>query len=81
MSTWHVWGDFIHTRPSRIGAARLAREDDAARATANEDGFDFELRVRRGFEPWAAVFTGEDDVDQETKFAGCPVVRGWKRIE
>lgn len=81
MSTWHVWGDFIHTRPARIGSAQLAREDGAARDKANEHGFDFDLRVRRGFEPWAAVFTCEDDVDQDAAFADCPIVRGWQRVE
>ncbi|HZZ63962.1 MAG TPA: hypothetical protein VFE17_00560 [Candidatus Baltobacteraceae bacterium] len=81
MSTWHVWGDYIHTRPERIGEAKLTREDDAARENANAGGFDFDLRVRRGFEPWAAVFTGEDDADQDAAFANCPIVRGWQRVE
>lgn len=81
MSTWHVWGDYIHTRPARIGSARMISDgDDEARQTADAHGFQFDLRMRRGFEPWSAIFSADDDEGQEYAFAQCPVVRGWQRI-
>ena len=80
MSRWHVWGDFVHTLPDRIGEARLERRDDAAaKRTADAHGFDYATRLRNGFEPWAASFTGGGD-DQALAFAAYPIVRGWKRI-
>jgi hypothetical protein len=51
-----------------------------ARKTAEAQGFDFQRRVRNGFEPWAAEFTGEDDGDLEFELASYPTVRGWKRL-
>lgn len=81
MSSWHVWGDYVHTLPDRIGNARIvARESAQARRTADKDGFDFERRLRNGFEPWAAEAAADDDRDVEFEFAAYPVVRGWKRI-
>jgi len=81
MATWHVWGDFIHTAPQRIGNAERDSATDAARATAENAGFDFERRTRNGFEPWAAVFSGDgDDRSQEFAFAAYPTVRGWRKV-
>ena len=82
MATWHVWGDFIHTVPERIGTAHRQDGDAAARATAKDAGFDLDRRERNGFEPWAAVFAGNgDDESQEFAFAAYPIVRGWRRVE
>jgi hypothetical protein len=79
MSEWYVWGDYVHTMPERIGQA-VHREDAAsAKRAAQAAGFDFERRMRNGFEPWAAVFDGPDGRDQESAFASYPTVRGWKR--
>jgi hypothetical protein len=81
MAAWHVWGDYIHTRPYEIGNAQLiANGDDVARGTARRAGFDFERRVRNGFEPWTATFDGGDGADQEFAFASYPTVRGWQRV-
>lgn len=81
MFKWHVWGDFTHTRPERIGNAAIAAgEYEAARKTADGKGFDFERRVRNGFEPWAAAYEADSDDGQEFQFAVCPVVRGWQRV-
>lgn len=81
MARWHVWGDFRHTLPERIGDASLERPDDgAARRTADAQGFQFERRLQNGFEPWAALFVTEDDRDPEFDFAAYPIVRGWKRV-
>jgi hypothetical protein len=80
MALWHVWGDYVHTRPSEVGEARLvAGKDEAARRTAQRCGFDFERRVRNGFEPWTATFEGGDDGAQDFAFASYPTVRGWQR--
>jgi hypothetical protein len=81
MTTWHVWGDFVHTLPQTIGDAMLIDgEDRAARQSADESGFDFERRMRNGFEPWAATFRSENDAGQEFAYASCPIVRGWKKL-
>lgn len=81
MSTWHVWGDYVHTKPERIGNAQLIDgEDDAARKTAQTQGFDFERRTHNGFEPWAAAYRSERDDGQDFEFASYPVVKGWQRI-
>ena len=80
MSNWHVWGDYCHTRPARIGDAVLTREEGRARKTADANGFDFDRRLRNGFEPWAAQFESKDDARIEFEFASCPTVRGWKRV-
>jgi hypothetical protein len=81
MTTYHVWGDYVHTLPERIGNATLhKRDDDAAKRTARESGFDIERRTRNGFEPWAATFVSESDHGQEDAFAADPIVRGWKRL-
>ena len=80
MSTWHVWGDFLHTKPRRIGGYELVSDDDrAALATAKKEGFDFDKRTRNGFEPWAATFAG-DGPDDEFAFASSPTVRGWRKV-
>jgi hypothetical protein len=80
MQTWHVWGDYVHTRPERIGAAHLVSgKDDAARHTAEAGGFDFEQRTRNGFEPWTATYQGDEDDGQEFAFASAPTVRGWRK--
>jgi hypothetical protein len=77
---WHVWGDYCHTRPDSIGRSRVVHDDNGrARKTAEAQGFDFQRRVRNGFEPWAAEFTGDDDGDLEFELASYPTVRGWKR--
>ncbi|MGH7736273.1 MAG: hypothetical protein ACREMP_00125 [Candidatus Tyrphobacter sp.] len=79
MTRWHVWGDFVHTLPDRIGEATLAaRDDPSARASANASGFDFERRLHNGFEPWAAVF--ESATEADSPFADSPIVRGWRRL-
>ena len=81
MIKWHVWGDFALTRPESIGAASaVAGEERSARETAERSGFDFERRIRNGFEPWAATYAAHDDDGQEFQFAACPVVRGWQKI-
>lgn len=81
MARWHVWGDFVHTLPPRISGAKLEqREDSAARKTADAAGFDFDQRMRNGFEPWAATFLCDDEDGVEFAFASYPIVRGWKRL-
>jgi hypothetical protein len=82
MAQWHVWGDYIHTLPERIGNAALVRgEEKAARKTAESRGFDFQHRLRNGFEPWAVAFSAEgNDRDVEFEFASYPIVRGWQRV-
>lgn len=81
MTTWHVWGDYAHTLPEQIGSARLVSpSDDAAKRTAEANGFNFERRVRNGFEPWAATFASEGGDHQDDAFAADPVVRGWKAL-
>jgi hypothetical protein len=81
MSTWHLWGDYIHTRPDRIASANLVPgQDERARKTAEASGFDFERRTRNGFEPWAAAYQSEQDDGLEFAFASDPIVRGWARI-
>ena len=80
MSTWHVWGDYLHTRPHRIGQYELVSGNErAALATAKRSGFDFDKRMRNGFEPWAETFTS-DERDDEFAFASCPTVRGWRKV-
>ena len=81
MSHWHVWGDYVHTRPERVaGAALHLQHRGHPRKTAEANGFDFERRLRNGFEPWAAEFVSDDDCDLEFAFASYPTIRGWKRI-
>ncbi len=81
MSMWHVWGDYVQTRPDRIGNAQvLAGEEKAAEQTAKSHGFDFDYRLRNGFMPWAATFRCENDDDQDFAFAAYPIVRGWERV-
>lgn len=82
MATWHVWGDYIHTVPDRIGEALLVRgEEKAAQKTAESRGFEFAQRLRNGFEPWAAAFAADgEDLDIEFEFASYPIVRGWQKI-
>lgn len=82
MSTWYVWGDFVHTIPQQIGNARLQNRDDrSARKVADEHGFDLERRIRNGFESWAATYAAErDDGEIEFSFACFPTVRGWHRV-
>jgi hypothetical protein len=80
MRTWHVWGDYCHTVPDRIGSARLVSAEHSARNTAQANGFDFARRLRNGLEPWAAEFVCDDDDDIEFAFASYPTVRGWKKI-
>jgi hypothetical protein len=78
---WHVWGDYVHTRPNRIGQARLvAGKDELARHTAAACGFDLERRTLNGFEPWAAVFESDGEPEQEFAFADYPTVRGWRCV-
>ncbi|HTU83607.1 MAG TPA: hypothetical protein VMF61_15870 [Candidatus Acidoferrales bacterium] len=80
MSTWHVWGDYLHTQPHRIGNYVLEPgEERAAIATAKARGFDFDRRTRNGFEPWAAAFRS-DGPDDEFALASCPTVRGWHKL-
>ena len=80
MQTWHVWGDYVHTRPERIGKARIiAGSDGAARRSAESAGFDLDRRTRNGFESWSAAYEAEKDEDQEFAFASAPTVRGWRR--
>ena len=81
MSKWHVWGDYIHTRPERIGNARVVSgESGTAGKTAESAGFDIEKRTRNGFEPWAETFVSDDDEGQEFQFAAYPIVRGWRKM-
>ncbi len=82
MTIWHVWGDYVHTVPNAIGSAtRDTTNDKSARATAKACGFDFETRMRNGFEPWAATFTGNGDpAAQEFAFSASGTVRGFKRL-
>lgn len=82
MATWHVWGDYVHTLPDRIGDASLVRgQEKAAQKTAEARGFDFTHRLRNGFEPWAAAFSAEgEESDVEFEFASYPIVRGWLRL-
>jgi len=81
MGSWHVWGDYVHTLPDRIGSATIVvRDSSRARRTADDSGFDFERRLRNGFEPWAAEAATDHDRDVEFEFAAYPVVRGWKRM-
>ena len=83
MHAWHVWGDYVHTMPDRIGEAVLERGTDAAaKRSADAAGFEFDRRLRNGFEPWAATFSCENgDVSEvEFAFASYPVVRGWRRL-
>lgn len=80
MTAWHVWGDYVHTRPDEIAGARIVENDRGARKTADANGFDFARRLRNGFEPWAARFASDDDRDLEFAFASYPTIRGWKRL-
>jgi hypothetical protein len=82
VALWYVWGDYVHTKPERIGNARhVAGHDAAARRAAESDGFDFAGRLRNGFEPWTAAFESEDSGNgQDFEFASYPTVRGWKRL-
>jgi hypothetical protein len=80
MGKWHVWGDYVHTRPQSIGEAQLVADDRAAQRTAESCGFDLERRTRNGFEPWTATFESENDTDQDFAFASYPTVRGWRRL-
>lgn len=81
MRTWHVWGDYTHTRPQQIGTACIvAGKDEPARRTAKGCGFDLERRTRNGFEPWAATFQSESGADEEFAFASFPTVRGWREV-
>jgi hypothetical protein len=80
VTVWHVWGDYVHTRPALIAGARVVENDRSARKTADANGFDFARRLRNGFEPWAARFVSDDDAEVEFAFAAYPTVRGWKKI-
>ena len=82
MAVWHVWGDYVHTLPDRIGdAVRVYGEEKAAEETAETRGFAFTHRLRNGFEPWAATFWADgDDRAIEFEFASYPIVRGWQKI-
>jgi len=81
MSTWHVWGDYVHTIPETIGEARRESVDSApAKRTAVDCGFDFDGHTRNGFEPWAAVFSGGEGESQSFAFAAFGTVRGWRRV-
>ena len=81
MSLWHVWGDYVHTKPERIAQATIVTRDRIGpRKTAEANGFDFRRRLHNGFEPWAAAFASEDDDGLEFAFASYPTVRGWKKI-
>ena len=81
MATWHVWGDYVHTVPDRIGTAEMAGLGDAAaRTSADASGFDLERRIRNGFESWAATFHSQEDDGVEFAFASYPTVRGWRRL-
>jgi len=81
MSRWHVWGDFVHIVPDRIGnAKRVAGETRPAEATAKACGWDFDYRMRNGFEPWAETFESESDDGVEFAFKKHGNVRGWQRI-
>lgn len=82
MAIWHVWGDYVHTVPDRIGkASRVHGEEKAAQKTAEARGFGFKHRLRNGFEPWAAAFAADgDERDVEFEFASYPIVRGWQKI-
>jgi hypothetical protein len=84
MKSWHVWGDYVHTMPKEIGCAAVLRgSEERARKVAEAHGFDFERRLRNGFEPWTATFTCDEGVDaqqQEFAFASYATVRGWQRI-
>jgi len=79
---WYVWGDFVHTKPERIGHARqVDGHEAAARRAADGSGFDFGERLRNGFEPWTTAFASEGNEDhQDFEFASYPTVRGWKRL-
>jgi hypothetical protein len=79
---WHVWGDYVHTVPDRIGDASLVRgQEKAAKKTAEARGFAFTHRLRNGFEPWAAAFAADgDERDVEFEFASYPIVRGWQKM-
>jgi hypothetical protein len=82
LSTWHVWGDYIHTVPERIGNARRVESDpEAASVTARSRGFDFDYRTRNGFEPWAATFESTSDDGVEFSLASCAIVHGWQRVD
>jgi hypothetical protein len=80
MATWHLWGDYVHTRPEQIAGARLVENASGPRKTADANGFDFARRLRNGFEPWAAELVSDDDRDLAFAFASYPTIRGWKRI-
>lgn len=80
MTAWHVWGDYVHTRPDCVAGARVVENDRGARKTADANGFDFERRMRNGFEPWAARFVADEDRDVEFAFASYPTIRGWKKL-
>ena len=83
MTTWHVWGDYIHTIPERIGdATRVPGHEEAAKRTAQARGFDFDYRSRNGFEPWAAVFVcqNSDAGAQAHAFASGGTVKGWALV-
>lgn len=79
---WYVWGDYVHTKPERIGSARFVEgHETAARRAAEGLGFDFEDRLRNGFEPWTGAFASDREEDgQDFEFASYPTVRGWKRL-
>lgn len=82
VARWYVWGDYVHTKPERVGNARLIDgHEAAARSAAESAGFEFTERLRNGFEPWTAAFDSDgDDADQDFAFASYPTVRGWKRL-
>jgi hypothetical protein len=82
VNRWYVWGDYIHTKPERIGNARqIDGHETAARRAAESLGFDYADRLRNGFEPWTAAFELEGpEEDQDFEFASYPTVRGWKRL-
>lgn len=82
MGFWYVWGDYVHTKPERIGnACEVEGHETAARRAAQNLGFDFDDRLRNGFEPWTAAFACEGaENDQDFEFASYPTVRGWKRL-
>lgn len=81
MTTWHVWGTYGLVEPKRLGKAQcIAKEDHAARRTAEAQGFQWDEKCRNGMTPWASTFEASDDDGVEQEFANHPIVLGWKRV-